>query len=275
MEIGRHMTAHDLKFRPPPGTSRDDPFMIRWNRTYGRMNPDQKAVWDAIYEPRNEAFKAAKLKGKELVRWKYQRYIKDYLRCIASVDDNVGRLLRYLDATGLSRNTIVVYSSDQGFYLGEHGWFDKRWMYRESLRTPLVIRWPGAVEPGSVNRDLVSNLDYATTFLEMAGVRIPTRMQGRSLVPILKGEAPADWRRSFYYHYYESQLAHGVPAHEGVRTERYKLIRFYESNEWELFDLERDPRELVNVYDERAYARVREELTAELERLRMEVGDTG
>ncbi len=268
MEIGRHMTAHDLKFRPPPGTPRDDPFMIRWKRTYGRMNPDQKAVWDAIYEPKNEAFKAAKLTGKELVRWKYQRYIKDYLRCIASVDDNVGRLLRYLDATGLSRNTIVVYSSDQGFYLGEHGWFDKRWMYRESLRTPLVIRWPGVVEPGSSSRDLVSNLDYAATFLEMAGVRIPPRMQGHSLVPILKGEAPTDWRRSFYYHYYESQLAHGVPAHEGVRTERYKLIRFYESDEWELFDLERDPQELQSLYAREGSERITADLKAELKRLR-------
>ena len=201
--------------------------MIRWSRTYGRMNPEQKAVWDAIYEPKNKAFQAADLQGKELLRWKYQRYIKDYLRCIASVDDNVGRLLRYLDATGLSRDTIVVYSSDQGFYLGEHGWFDKRWMYRESLRTPLLIRWPGVIESGSASRDLVSNLDYAATFLEIAGVRTPPRMQGRSLVPILKGGTPRDWRRSFYYHYYESQLAHGVPAHEGVRTERHKLIRFY------------------------------------------------
>ena len=268
MEIGRHLTAHDLKFRPLPGTAEDDPFMLRWSRTYGRMNPEQKAVWDAIYEPKNKAFQAADLQGKELLRWKYQRYIKDYLRCIASVDDNVGRLLRYLDATGLSRDTIVVYSSDQGFYLGEHGWFDKRWMYRESLRTPLVLRWPGVVEPGSASRDLVSNLDYAATFLEIAGVRTPPRMQGRSLVPILKGGTPRDWRRSFYYHYYESQLAHGVPAHEGVRTERHKLIRFYESGEWELFDLEQDPQELQSLYGQEGTERISAELQAELKRLR-------
>ena len=249
--------------------------MLRWNRTYGRMNPDQKAVWDGIYEPRNAAFEAAKSRrATDLVRWKYQRYIKDYLRCIASVDDNVGRLLRYLDATGLSRNTVVVYSSDQGFYLGEHGWFDKRWMYRESLRTPLVIRWPGAIEPGSVSRELVSNLDYAATFLELAGVRVPPQVQGRSLVPILRGAPPPDWRRSFYYHYYESQLAHGVPAHEGVRTGRYKLIRFYESGEWELFDLERDPQELRSLYGRKGTERITAELKAELKRLRHVYGVT-
>ena len=273
MEIGRHMTAHDLKFRPPPGTPRGRPVHDPLEADLRKDEPGSESRLGRHLRTQEPGLsKRPKLKGKELVRWKYQRYIKDYLRCIASVDDNLGRLLRYLDATGLSRNTIVVYSSDQGFYLGEHGWFDKRWMYRESLRTPLVIRWPGAVEPGSASRELVSNLDYAATFLEMAGVRIPPRMQGRSLVPILKGAAPGDWRRSFYYHYYESQLAHGVPAHEGVRTERYKLIRFYESGEWELFDLERDPQELQSLYGRKGMEQVTAELLAELKRLRAHYG---
>ena len=227
-----------------------------------------------MYEPKNQALLEANLQGKDLIRWKYQRYIKDYLRCIASVDDNIGRLLRYLDETGLADNTVVVYSSDQGFYLGEHGWFDKRWMYRESLRTPLVVRWPGVVKPRSTNRALVSNLDYAETFLEIAGVDVPPDMHGRSLVSILSGQTPRNWRKSFYYHYYESQTAHGVPAHEGVRTDRYKLIRFYESDEWELYDTERNPEETQSVYGEVATEGVTAELMAELKRLRKMFGVT-
>ena len=187
--------------------------------------------------PRNSA-------GKDLVRWKYQRYIKDYLRCVASVDDNIGRVLKYLDDTGLAQNTVVIYSSDQGWYLGDHGWYDKRWMYEESLTMPLVVRWPGAVKPGSVNEDLVSNVDFAETFLDMAGMadRIPEDMQGRSIVPVLRGETPDDWRATFYYHYYEFPGAHSVAKHYGVRTDRHKLIHFYRTGEWELFDLEKGPR---------------------------------
>ena len=275
MEIGRHMvSAHDLKINPPPDTPEDDPVLRQWMRSYGRLNPAQKAAWDAVYRPKNEAFRKANLQGKDLIRWKYQRYIKDYLRCIASVDDSIGRILRYLDETGLSENTVVVYSSDQGFYLGEHGWFDKRWMYRESLRTPLLVRWPGVVKPGSTSRALVSNLDYPETFLEIAGVDVPPDMQGRSLVPLLEGKAPRNWRESFYYHYYESQVAHGVPAHERVRTERYKLIRFYESDEWELFDLERDPEETQSIYALKGMESVTAELKRELGRLRKMYGVT-
>ena len=275
MEIGRHMTlAGDLKVPPPPGTDEDDRQLQQWNRMHGRLTPEQQAVWDAAYGPKNEAFWEASPQGKDLIRWKYQRYIKDYLRCIASVDDNVGRLLRYLDETGLAENTVVIYSSDQGFYLGEHGWFDKRWMYRESLRTPLLVRWPAVVQRGSANGDLVSNLDYAQTFLEIAGVDVPPDMQGRSLVPLLKGETPRNWRESFYYHYYESQVAHGVPAHEGVRTDRYKLIRFYESDEWELYDLDRNPEETLSVYGQPAMKQVTAELMAELRRLRALYGVT-
>ncbi len=269
MEIGRHMvSAHDLKLQPPSNSVEGDRVLRQWMSTYGRLNTEQKAVWDAVYNPKNKALMDANLQGKELVRWKYQRYIKDYLRCIASVDDNVGRLLRYLDETGLARNTVVVYSSDQGFYLGEHGWFDKRWMYEESLRTPLLVRWPGVIQPESSNRDLVSNLDYAPTLLEIAGVEAPPDMQGSSLVSLLKGQTPNNWRKTFYYHYYESQVAHGVPAHEGVRTARYKLIRFYETDEWELFDMETDPHELQSVYGRPEIAKLTDDLMSELKRLR-------
>ncbi len=275
MEIGRHMTlASDLKVAPPPGTSEDDRQLQQWTRMHGRLTPEQQAVWDAAYGPKNQEFWEANPQGKDLIRWKYQRYIKDYLRCIASVDDNVGRLLRYLDETGLAENTVVIYSSDQGFYLGEHGWFDKRWMYRESLRTPLLVRWPGVVQRGSANSDLVANLDYAQTFLEIAGVDVPPDMQGSSLVPLLKGETPRNWRDSFYYHYYESQVAHGVPAHEGVRTNRHKLIRFYESDEWELYDLDRNPEETQSVYGQPAMKQVTAELMTELRRLRKMYGVT-
>ncbi len=275
MEIGRHMvSAHDLKINPPPNTPDDDRVLRQWMNSYGRLTPAQKAMWDAVYGPKNEAFQKANLQGKDLIRWKYQRYIKDYLRCIASVDDNIGRILRYLDETGLAENTVVIYSSDQGFYLGEHGWFDKRWMYRESLRTPLVARWPGVVKPGSTSRELVSNLDYAETFLEIAGVEVPPDMQGRSLVPLLQGSVPRNWRDSFYYHYYESQVAHGVPAHEGVRTDRYKLIRFYESDEWELYDLERNPEETQSIYGQQGTEKLTAELQQELGRLRKMYGVT-
>ncbi len=239
---------------------------------FARMSDDQMRMWDAAYGPKNEAFYKANLTGRALVRWKYQRYIKDYLRCIASVDANVGRLLRYLDVSGLAKNTVVVYSSDQGFYLGEHGWFDKRWMYKESLRTPLIVRWPGVTKPGSVDTHMVSNIDLPETFLEIAGVPVPPDMQGRSLVPLLKGEYVPDWRKSFYYHYYEGPPAvHKVARHYGVRTPTHKLIYYYQKDEWELFDLELDPYELHNVYNDPRYARVVKELKAELKRLRAEL----
>lgn len=211
--------------------------------------------------------------GKELVRWKYQAYMRDYLACIAGVDENVGRLLKHLDDQGLAENTVVMYSSDQGFYLGEHGWFDKRFMYEESFRTPLLARWPGVIEPGTENTDLVQNIDFAETFLNIAGVEIPEAMQGRSLVPLLKGQTPSDWRTSLYYHYYEFPAVHSVRRHEGVATDRYKLIRFYgpglpEGVEWELYDLKADPNEMNSIYDDPAQTQRVEELKAELQRLR-------
>jgi len=185
-------------------------------------------------------------------------------------------VLDYLEESGLAENTVVVYTSDQGWYLGEHGWFDKRWMYEESFRTPLLIRWPGAVEPGSVNDDLVMNLDFAQTFLDIAGVDAPDNMQGRSIVPILKGETPDDWRKSVYYRYYEYPAVHSVKRHYGVRTDRYKLIHFYyDIDEWELYDLKKDPDEMNNVYDDPAYADVVKELKAELKRLQKKYKDDG
>jgi arylsulfatase A-like enzyme len=254
MSIAKTMTAFDLKLTPPRN-----------------LTKEQLEVWNNAYDPKNEAFRKADLKGKDLVRWKYQRYIKDYLRCIASVDDNVGRMLDYLDEAGLSENTVVMYSSDQGFYLGEHGWFDKRFMYEESYRMPFMVRWPGVIKPGSINDQLVSNLDYAETFLEVAGAKIPGDMQGRSLVPLFKGERSDDWRTSLYYHYYEffgdRRAAHMVRRHYGVRTGRYKLIHFYNLDEWELYDLEKDPREMESMYDNPYYTGVVQELKSELARL--------
>lgn len=233
-----------------------------------RMTPEQAKAWTAAYQPKNEAFIKADLKGKDLVRWKYQRYLKDYLRCIKSVDDSVGELLDHLEQIGLAGNTIVIYSSDQGFYLGEHGWFDKRFMYDESYRTPLLISWPGVTSPGSVNTDLVSNVDFAETFLELAGVKIPADMQGASLVPILKGRKPDDWRTTHYYHYYEYPGWHMVQRHEGVCDGRYKLMNFYDLGEWELYDLESDPQEMTNQYVNLDYAEVVARMHRKLDGLR-------
>ncbi len=258
MSIEKTMTKRDLKLVTP-----------------GKLTSEQQAKWDAAYGPKNKAFEEANLQGKDLVRWKYQRYIKDYLRCIASVDESVGRVLDYLDTSGLAENTVVIYTSDQGFYLGDHGWFDKRFMYEESLRMPLVVRYPKEIRAGSVNDDIVLNLDFGETFLDCAGVSVPADMQGRSLRPLLQGRTPSDWRTSMYYHYYEYPAVHSVKRHYGVRTQRYKLIRFYNDiDEWELYDLQSDPDEMQNVYNDPRYAEVVKELTVELKRLRAQYNDT-
>jgi len=256
MMIARTMTNRDLKLAAPPA-----------------LNAQQRQAWDAYYEPRNAEFRQRNLQGQDLVRWKYQRYLHDYFATIASVDQSVGKLLAYLKEAGLEDNTLVIYSSDQGFFLGEHGWFDKRWIFEESLRTPLLVRWPGVVKPGTVNGDMVSNLDYAETILEAAGVAPPPEMQGRSLVPILKGQTPADWRKGFYYHYYEHPGPHNVPKQYGVVTERYKLVFFYEPQEnyWELFDLKTDPHELKSVYDDPAYQDIQKDLHQQLDQLRKDL----
>jgi arylsulfatase A-like enzyme len=251
MTIARHLFERDLKLVPPP-----------------QLNEEQLAVWNAAYGPKNEALRGANPLGEDRVRWNYQRYIKDYLRTIASVDDNLGRLLEYLDRSGVAENTVIVYSSDQGFYLGDHGWYDKRWMYEESLRTPLIVRWPGVVESGSESSDLVQNLDFAQTLLEIAGVEPPPEMQGRSLVPLLRGAPPDDWRDAIYYQYFEYPGAHMVRRHYGVRTARYKLIHYYVIDEWELFDLQADPNELRSVHANPSYAEVRLQLEGRLAELR-------
>lgn len=237
------------------------------------LNAEQRAQWDSYYNPRNEAFLKANPQGKDLVRWRYQRYMHDYLACVKAVDESVGRLLKYLDDEGLAENTIVVYSADQGFYLGEHGWFDKRWVFEESLRAPLLVRWPHVTKPGSESRQIVSNLDFAETFLDAAGLPIPADMQGHSLVPLLKGETPADWRKSFYYQYYEYPQPHHVRPHYGVITDRYKLLHFYapDVDYWELYDREKDPHELRNYFGNPDYEKVTAELTTEVQRLRIEL----
>lgn len=256
MTIEKTMNATDLKFKTP-----------------GYLNDEQRKQWEAYYGPRNKAFEEAKLTGKDLVRWKYNRYLHDYLGCIKAVDEAVGKLLKALEDEGVLDNTIVVFAADQGFYLGEHGWFDKRWIFEESLRTPLLIRWPGTVKPGSTNKDLVSVLDLAPTFLEAAGIEVPAEVQGKSITSILKGQTPADWRKSFYYHYYEYPGPHSVRRHYGVVTDQYKLVYFYEPgvDYWELFDLKADPKELTSVYDKTEYAKVQKELHEELDRLRKEL----
>ncbi len=237
------------------------------------LNAEQKKAWDAAYAEENAAFHKANLTGKDLVRWKYQRYVKDYLRCIASVDENVGRVLKYLDDTGLAKNTIVIYSADQGFYVGEHGWFDKRWMYNESLHTPLLVRWPDHTKPGSSTEAFVSNLDFAETFLDAAGIKVPDDMQGRSIVPVLEGKTPADWRTAFYYHYYEAGGEHNVPHQYGITTATHKLIRYPQLNEWELFDLTKDPHEMKSVYSDPAYESTVQELKKQLAALQVQYKD--
>ena len=240
--------------------------MLRYS---SKFTPEQYKIFDGHFRPLNEAMQKLDLKGKKLTRWNYQRYIKNYLRCVKAVDENIGRMLDYLDENGLSKNTVVIYSSDQGFWLGEHGWFDKRWMYEESLHTPLLVRWTGRTKPGSTNTDLVSNLDFAQTFLDIAGAPQPKDMQGRSLLPILHGKTPEDWRKTHYYHYYEAG-GHGVPIHFGVTDGRYKLIRFPDEklNTWEFFDLKVDPQEMKSRLNAPKYSRIIAGLKKELTRLR-------
>ncbi|MFK7767918.1 MAG: sulfatase [Mariniblastus sp.] len=271
MEIDRHLhIVYDLFTNPPEGWDGDPDLKTDRSgfKNLKKMTPKQRAAWDAAFKEENEAFAKADLKGRDLVKWKYQRYAKNYLRCVKGVDDSVGKLMDYLKESGLDKNTIVVYSSDQGFYVGDHGWYDKRWMYEESLTMPLIVKWPGVTKPGSVNRNLVQNLDYAETFLEMAGAKVPDDMQGRSLVPLLEGKVIKDWRKSIYYHFYEYPSVHMVPRHNGVRTERYKLMQIYEFGEWEFYDLDQDPDEEHNLYDDPKQQKNIAAMKVELERLR-------
>ncbi len=256
MTLEKTFTERDAKLTPPPG-----------------LTDEQLTAWNAYYEPLNAG--VGELSGKELIRWRYQRYMHDYLGTVKAVDEAVGAMLDYLEKEGLAENTLVMLSSDQGFYLGEHGWFDKRWIYEESLTTPCLARWPGVIEAGTRGKGLVSIIDFPETFLEAAGQTVPEDMQGQSLMPFFKnkGTAPADWRTSFYYHYYEYPGPHSVRKHYGVVTDRYKLFHFYEpeTNYWSLIDRESDPNEMTNVYGNADYAQVQTDLHAELTRLRTEL----
>lgn len=213
------------------------------------------------------------LTPEQLKKWKYQRYMRDYLACIASVDDNVGRLLDYLDESKLADKTIVIYTSDQGFFLGDHNWYDKRFMYEESLRMPLLVRWPGTAKKGTLQSRLVLNVDFAPTLMEAAGLKVPADMQGRSFMPLLRREKPADWRTSMYYRYYHYPMHHRVQPHYGIRTARYKLIFFNKINQWEMYDLYKDPRELKNLYNDPAHADLVKTLKDEMYRLKKELKD--
>lgn len=244
-----------------------------WQRNYGRMNQEQKAAWDIRYDKVGEAFKEANLSGEALAKWKSDRYLKDYLACVKSVDDNIGRVLDYLDTEGLAENTIVIYTSDQGFYLGEHGWYDKRFMYEESFGTPHVMRYPNKIEPGQVSDDFIVNIDHAATVLDYVGIDIPDDIQGESYRPICESRTPDDWRESVYYHYYQSTGWHTVKKHYGVKTDRYKLIHFYGVDEWELYDLDTDPNELLNLYAEDNYQDITSELLTELRSLQEKYQD--
>ena len=239
---------------------------------YNRMTPAQKAAWDKHYDPIIKKFKEQKLTGKALAEWKYQQYMHDYLRVIHSIDRNVGRVLDYMKKSGLLENTIIVYTSDQGFYMGEHGWFDKRFMYEESFRTPMLVRFPGGVK--GVIPEMVQNIDHAATFLQLAGVPVPEDIQGDSYLPLLKGEKPKDWRTSLYYHFYEYPAEHAVKRHYGVRTDRYKLIHFYHDIDvWELYDLQNDPMEMHNIYNEPGNEALIDSLKAELRKLQKQYDD--
>lgn len=274
LTIDRHMGyAFDFKVEE----LKDEPTLQyihdSWDIAMSTLTPEQRRVWDDSYGRKNRDFLADRPEGKELLRWKYQRYIHDYCRTIRSVDDQIGRVLDYLEESGLMDNTLIVYTSDQGFLLGEHGLYDKRFMYEESFRTPLVMRLPGGVR-GDI-AEMVQNIDYAPTFLELAGVAVPDDIQGVSLLPLLRGEHPAGWRRSLYYHFYEYPAEHMVRRHYGVRNDRWKLIHFYNDiDQWELYDLQEDPHELRNLYGLPEYAAPRREMTDELVRLQTQYGDT-
>lgn len=282
MNLLTHMNwAGDSKIRPDVMDALGIPETSDWDkdafaREVGRMNPEQRSAWDAVYDPINEEFKKnyKNMSQKELMQWRYQRYMQDYLGSIAGVDDGVGRVLDYLEKNGLAENTIVVYTSDQGFYLGEHGWFDKRFIYNESFKTPLLVRWPGIIKPKTINTQMVQNLDFAQTLLDVAGVDTPDDMQGESLVPLFKGDTEG-FRDAVYYHYYEYPAIHMVKRHYAIVTEEYKLVHFYyDVDEWELYDRKKDKNEMNNVYDDPAYAEVVKDLTSKLADMRVKYKDS-
>lgn len=258
-KVFEDLTRNDLKLTPPP-----------------ELKGAARSQWLSVKPKEVEIEVAGQkevLRGAALDAWKYQRYMQDYLACVQSVDDNVGRLLNWLDQHGLGTSTVVIYTSDQGFFLGDHGLYDKRFMYEASLRMPFLVRWPGVTPPHSQQAALAINPDFAPTLMEIAGLAVPPEMQGRSLVPLLRGVAPADWRTSFYYRYYHDPGDHNTRAHYGMRTQTHKLIYFWKKNQWELFDLATDPDEMHNLYTEPASQKLVSELKTELYRLKREVRD--
>lgn len=260
--------GHDLKMTKAKGSS--ELAWNPWKSDFERMSKEQRAAWDNAYQAKNDAFHVANLSGKALAEWKGQRYLQEYLATIASVDEGVGRVLDYLEENGLAENTIVIYTTDQGFYLGEKGWFDKRYMYEESLAMPLLVKYPKAIKPGTVIEDLTQNLDFAETFLDYAQAEIPADMQGKSLRPLLENtyNESEDFRDAVYYHYYDYPAFHMVKKHYGIRTKRYKLMHFYDDiNTWELYDLDEDPSEIHNQIDNPDYDRIEEELRIQLAEL--------
>ena len=274
MGIYEHMdVVYDLKMLDKEGEI-ETKYRRAFQGQYNRMDSLQKNAWDEYYDPIIEKFKDDKLKGKELALWKFNRYMQDYLRTIQSVDDGVGTILDYLEESGLDENTIVVYTSDQGFYLGEHGWFDKRFMYEESFRTPILMKYPKEIKAGTVVEEMVQNLDFAPTFLDYAGIEIPKDIQGESLRKLVVGEV-SEWRDAIYYTYYEFPGEHHVKRHYGVRTDRYKLIHFYyDIDVWELYDLEEDPNEMTNVYNDINYSEIQKEMHLRLQEMRDQYGDS-
>ena len=284
MNLLKHMHyKHDSKIRPETLAEMNDvsplveEFKDGFYLPYGRANEGQRALYEPILDSINQDFKEnwPQMSDEEKMKWKYQRYMQDYLGTISSVDDNVGRVLDYLEKSGLAENTIVIYTSDQGFYLGEHGWFDKRFIYDESFKTPFMVRWPGKVKAGSVNSQMVQNLDYAQTLLEAAKIDAPLDMQGESILPLLVGEEDAWNREAVYYHYYEYPGFHMVKRHYGIVNQDYKLVHFYDDiDEWELYDRNKDPQELNNVYQDPAYSEIVSELKIELVKLREKYQDS-
>ena len=274
MSIARDMTlVYDLKLADKENEiGKGEMYSAGGRYLYAKMDSAQKAAWDAHYDRVIAEFKKQNLSGDALTEWKYQQYMRDYLRVITSIDRNVGRVLDYLEKEGLDKNTLVVYTSDQGFYMGEHGWFDKRFMYEESFRTPLLMRMPGGAK-GTVG-ELVQNIDYAPTFLEVAGVEVPQDIQGESLLPLLKGEKEIDGRDALYYHFFEYPAEHMVKRHNGVRTDRYKLIHFYNDiDSWELYDLEKDPGEMNNLYGKEGTEEITRQLKEKLAELQKKYGE--
>ena len=266
---GRELTAGDTEMTMDYFSRRD----MKYKTPEGLKGKD-KIAWDFYGAKPGELVQPEGMSREEGRKWRYQTYIKDYLACVKSVDDNIGRVLEYLDKNGLTENTVIVLTSDQGFYLGDHGFFDKRFIYEESLRMPFMVKYPKVVKPGSINQDIITNIDFAPTLLELAGIRTDEKMQGDSFVSILQGNTPKDWQQSMYYHYYEFPYWHHVQPHYGIRTQKYTLAHFYYNIDvWELYDLEKDPDQLNNVINDPQYTNVINQLKSQLKQLMIKYED--